>query len=404
MNSHVDETRRSRGRFAAGALALAVVAALSAPEQARAQASPWSYNQDLHLTYEFDDNVNEATGATVSVAQTDPIRAQVAKLAYRGDLEWGGGEQRLSFTFHGGYKRHFGLVDDGPAQDEAEAEGELDVSSQLVSEGSLNYTRRVTDDFAVSARAGIKDRRWTEDEFFFINEDAFRRYSTGVSGIVNLEPLIPDRSAFIEAGARFSDIEFRNLDQLFGNETVGGHVFLIKEYGHGIEATWSYSYDRVRYSGRGKLEPGDDPSGILGPTRARQEDRLHDLGVEVRWFGTLGVVADYNYRYNDSNSFGFSWYSHNVGLQLLHQGPWGLFVHASGQLELRSFTEPVPSITAGSLDIGEAENNLLLFRVVKDVTPAYSVEARYARYRNESITLNDFYSKNIYAVGVTYRP
>ena len=59
---------------------------------------------------------------------------------------------------------------------------------------------------------------------------------------------------------------------------------------------------------------------------------------------------------------------------------------------------------AGSLNTGDTDNNVLLLRLVKDVTDDYAIEARYARYRNESITLNDYYSKNIYAVGVTYRP
>ena len=70
----------------------------------------------------------------------------------------------------------------------------------------------------------------------------------------------------------------------------------------------------------------------------------------------------------------------------------------------RDFSEPVANTQAGSLDTGETENNVLLLRLVKDVTPDYSVEVRYGRYRNEAITLNDFYTKNIYAVGMNYRP
>ena len=415
MNHHVGEARRPRGRLAAGAFALAAAAALSAPGRAHAQASPWSYNQNLHLTYEFDDNVNEATGGAVNLAHSDPIRAQVAKLSYLGDLEWGGGEQRLSFNFHGGYKRHFGLgaesrTDAGEGEEQETAT--VEIASQIVGEGSLVYRRNITDDLAVSGRVGIKNRHWLRDEedeneIFFINEDAFFRVTSGASAIVNLDPLLPGRPAWIEVGVRYSDIEFENLDPHFGNRAVGGHVLLTREYGSGIQATWSYSLDRHRFPGRGVYTPEDtDPANIFrGITRPRQEDRLHDLGMEVRWFGRLGVVAEYRYRYNDSNSFGFSWYSHNVRLQLVHPLPWGMLAQAYGALELRSFTEPVPKGTqAGSLDLGEAENNVLLFEVVKDVTPSYSVVARYARYRNESITLNDFYSKNIYAVGVTYRP
>lgn len=406
MNTHVGESHRPPGTRPPRAAAVLLAVALLAPAAARGQESRWSYDQDLHLTWEFDDNVNEAVGGSLPLSQ-DPVRAQVGKLAYRGDLEWGGGQQRLSLAYHGGFKRHFGVgrAEEGePADPNAEIIEE--VPSQLISEGSLSYLRRLTDDFAVSARVGIKDRRWTEDGFFFVNEDAFLRQSTGVSAIVNLDPVLPGRPARLEIGVRTSDVEFKNLDQFFGNHVLGGQVLLTKEYGAGVQTTWSYSYDRVRFPGRGALTPEDENPGlvILGVNRDRQEDRVHDLGMEVEWYGGVGIVAEYRYRYNDSNSFGFSWYSHNLGLQVLRQLPWGMFLQAYGRLEFRSFTEPVPSITFGSLDIGEAENNVLLLRLVKDITPSYAVEARYARHRNESITLNDFYSKNIYAVGVTYRP
>jgi hypothetical protein len=91
-------------------------------------------------------------------------------------------------------------------------------------------------------------------------------------------------------------------------------------------------------------------------------------------------------------------------MQVLRRLPWGMLVQLFGQIELRDFSEPVPNTQVGSLDTGETENNVLLLRLVKDVTPDYSVEARYGRYRNEAITLNDFYTKNIYALGMNYRP
>ena len=40
----------------------------------------------------------------------------------------------------------------------------------------------------------------------------------------------------------------------------------------------------------------------------------------------------------------------------------------------------------------------------RGVLAHYSIEARYGRYRNESISLNDFYTKNVYSVGMNYRP
>ncbi len=373
---------RRLARTARWAAAAALLTAL-APTTALAQAS-LRYHHDLSVTYEFDDNVREDL--------TDPARAQVAKLGYHGDFLWGRGEQRLEISYQGGFKRHFG----GIQQD-------LDVPSQFVNEGSVAYLRKVTPRLAVGGQLGLKHRAWM-DGFFFINEDGFLRRSAGVNAIVDLEPLDPDHDARLQFGIQYSDTKFKNLDDAFGSYSRGGYLSLTKEFGEDLEATATYSYDRLRYPGRGTLGPGDLPQNILVRQGERQEDERHELGAEVRWFGGVSIVADYWFRYNDSNSFGFRYVSHSVGIQVLRPLPWGMLAQVLGQVELRSFLEPVPSVTAGSLDTGEAQNNVLLLRLVKDITRDYSVEARYARYRNEAITLNDFYTKNIWSVGMTYRP
>ena len=376
-------------RNIAGPVASAAMAILLASGAARAQApesSPWSYDQDMRMTYEVDDNVNER------ILDQDQIRAQVARLAYRGDLRWGSaGEQRLSLSYQGGYKRHFGS-------------SETDVTNQFINEGTIGYQRRVGEAVALGGTFGVKNRAWT-DGFFFINEDGFTRVSGSVSGLLSLAPLSGDGLSRLEVGARYSDTDFENLDPSFGNHLLGAYTSVTKDFGPDLTASWSYSFDRVRYPGRGALGPGDDPTAILrGITRDRQEDHLHELGTVVTWLGAVSVQGEYSFRLNESNSYGFSYVSHNLGLQVLRRLPWGMLAQVYGQIELRDFNEPVPNTQVGSLDTGETENNVLLLRLVKDVTPDYSLEVRYGRYRNEAITLNDFYTKNIYAIGMNYRP
>jgi hypothetical protein len=378
---------RSRvGRGAHGFVLTAAVIAFLVPAVISGQ-SPWGYDHDLRVSYEFDDNVQEQPD--------DPVRAQVAKLGYHGDLLWGGGdEQRLTISYQGGFKRHFGAI---------QRELEDRVPSQFVNEGSVAYLRKVTSWLALGGRLGVKHRAWT-DSLFFINEDGFTQRSGGLNAILDLEPMTPEQSAQFEIGVEWTDSKFKHLDRPFGSHGIGGFAKLTKHFSEDVEASASYAFDRVRFPGRKTLEPGDLPQNILAPFGERQEDDLHELGAAIRWFGPVSVVADYRFRYNDSNSFGFSYVSHNLGIQMLRPLPWDMLAHVVGQVELRTFLEPVPRVTAGSLDTDDAQNNVLLLRLVKDITQDYSIEARYARYRNEAITLNDFYSKNIWAVGVTYRP
>lgn len=367
-----------------GAATMAVFLAAGAVDAQTPEQSPWSYDHDMRLTYEYDDNVNEGI--------VDPVHAQVARLSYRGDVRWGSsGEQRLSITYQGGVKRHFGYA-------------EADVTSQFINEGTFGYQRRVAEDIALAGTFGIKYRAWT-DGFFFINEDGFTQTAGTVNALINLKSLSDDELSTLELGARYSDTDFDNLDVSFGNHVIGGYASVTKDFNPDLNATWMYSFDQIRYPGRGTLGPGDDPTAILrGITRDRQEDHLHELGVLVTWLGDVSVQADYSFRLNDSNSFGFSYISHNFGLQLLRRLPWDMLAQFYGQVELRDFNEPVPNTQAGSLDTGETENNVLLLRLVKDVSPDYSIEVRYGRYRDEAITLNDFYTKNIYAIGMNYRP
>lgn len=355
------------------------------PAAAGAQSS-WRYNHDVSLSYEFDDNVQERL--------RDPLRAQLARLGYHGDFIWGGGQQRLGFSYQGGFKRHFG--DAGISPDS--------ISSQFVNEGTVTYLRKVTPRLALGGELGLKHRVWTKDSFFLINEDGFLQRTGGLNAVVDLEPLDAEHQARLNLGLSWSDTEYKFLDPHFGSSSFRGFAAVTKEFGENVDATASYSFDRMRFPGRATLEPGDLPQNIVSPQGPRQEDHLHELGAEVHLFGPVSIVADYRLRYNDSNSFGFRYVSHSLGIQLLRPLPWGMLAQVLGQVELRSYLEPVPKVTAGSLDTGEAQDNVLLLRLVKDITPDYSVEARYARYRNESITLNKFYTKNVWSVGMIYRP
>ncbi len=370
--------------------AVLLLLALAGPRGTARAQSAWEYEQDLHFTYEFDDNVNEQL--------RDPVRSQVARVAYRGDLRWGAsGQQRLSLSYQGGFKRHFGFVD----------REDFELGNQFVNEGSLGYLRRISENVALGGQAGVKNRKWT-DEFFLFNEDGFTRLMGSANAVVDLQPLSEDEDARLEVGARASRVDFENLDAVFGSDGVGGFASLTKEFGPDLQATWKYSLDRFRYPGRAVIEPTDPvPSNVfLSPTRERQADRLHQLGLELTWLGDVSIQADYRFRYNDSNSFGFSYLSHSMGLQVLRRLPFEMLLQFYGRVDLKTFSEPVPNLEgAGTINTGDAAaDNLLLVRLVKDVTPDYSIEARYGRYRNESITLNDFYNKNVYSIGVNYRP
>jgi hypothetical protein len=386
MKCHRRKPRVHPPRSSTSALVVAWLLILL-PTVLHAQAA-WDYDQDVHVTYEFDDNVDEAI--------SDPVRAQIARLAYSGELQWGeAGAQRLSLSYEGGFKRHFGLVGN-----------DFDLANQFVNEGGVGYVRRISTNLALGGAFAIKNRKWTDD-FFFINEDGFTSVGGEASATLNLRPLAPDRPARLEIGTRFARVDFENLDQPFDERSVGGFTSLTKDFGEDLAVTWQYALDRIRYPGRGVVRADDDDpaNAFRGLTRPRQVDYLHELGGQVVWLGPFSVQGEYYFRYNDSNSFGLSYLSHNIGLQVIRRLPWDMLAQVYGLIELRSFSEPAPNLSgAGTLDTSGASNNVLLLRLVKDVNSQYSIEIRYGYYRNESITVDDFYTKNVYSLGMNFRP
>ena len=146
------------------------------------------------------------------------------------------------------------------------------------------------------------------------------------------------------------------------------------------------------------------PDRILrGITRDRQEDHFHELGTIVTWLGGVSVEAEYNFPLNDSNSFGFSYISHNFGLQLLRRLRGGCWPSSTGRSSCATSASRCPTPIRLARHRRDREHVVLL-RLVKDHLPDYSIEVRYGWYRGEAITLNDFYTRSIYAIGMNYRP
>ncbi len=248
MKCHRRKPRVHPPRWSTSALAVALLLTLL-PTVLHAQAA-WNYDQDVHVTYEFDDNVDEAL--------SDPVRAQIARLAYSGGLEWGeAGAQRLSLSYQGGFKRHFGLVGN-----------DFDLANQFVNEGGVGYVRRVGANLALGGAFAIKNRKWTDD-FFFINEDGFTSVGGEASATLNLRPLAPDRPARLEIGTRFGRVDFENLDQPFDERSVGGFTSLTEDFGEDVSVTWQYSVDRIRYPGRGVVRRDDDDPAPASRLSAR---------------------------------------------------------------------------------------------------------------------------------------
>lgn len=338
------------------------------------------WENDLHMSYEYDDNVAETV--------VDEVHARVARISLRSDLVWDDSTtQQLSLLYQGGFKSYF---DVGPDP--------LDISNQWLNEGQVAYSRRFGES-QLQVSGGIKDRTWADEDFFFVNEDGFTRLWAGTTYRRTLSPTLT-----AEADLVFSGIDFDHVDEFFGYDEQAGRLGAAKRLSEQVVGDVYYSIEQRTYDGRAKLRgPDDDPANIAAPDRPRQIDLSNEVGIGVAVLGGFGFQARYRFRVNDSNSFGFDYYSHIMNIQIAQQLPWRMIAQFYGNVELRNFSETVAGL-AGTLDVEDTDNNVVVLRLLKEINGHMDVEARYGYYRNESINLNDFYNKHTYALGFRVRP
>lgn len=366
----------SRSLGTAAPLLVVIAGLIATPLRLEAQVR---WQNDFRLSYEYDDNVREEV--------VDEIRARVARVSLKSDLMLDDSTtNQLSVVYQGGFKRFFDVGRDT-----------LEIANQWIHEGQLAY-RRVLGANLLELSGGLKLRSWQDDTFFFVNEDGFTRLWGGVSARRNFSPTLSG-----EIAGRFSGIEFDHVDEVFGYDAQSARLGLSKALGDDVQADLIYALEQRGYDGRGKLRSAnDDPANIFAPDRPRQIDVAHEAGVGLSLLGPFGLQARYRHRRNDSNSFGFDYYSHILNLQLAQQLPWRLYAQFYGAVELRKFRDPIPGLV-GTLDIEDTDNNVFVFRLLKEINGHFDIEARYGRYRNESLNLNAFYTKNVYSAGIRLR-
>jgi hypothetical protein len=369
----------NRPRLLRRALGTAVLA-LAVPASAAPAAAQVRWDNDVRVSYEIDDNVREEV--------SDALRARVARVSVQSDLVLDDSTtNQLSLAYQGGFKRYFD-VSGGESPE---------LANQFLHEGEVAY-RRLVGRGVVQLTGGVKVRAWADDTFFLVNEDGYTRLWGGLSAS---HPLAPDWSG--EVAVRASGIEFDHVDEVFGYEAQSARIGLVRRLGATAQADVGLLVEQRTYDGRGKLRNADDdPSNIFAEDRPRQIDLAHDAAVGFSFLAPFGFQARYRWHRNESNSFGFDYTSHIWNVQLAQRLPWRMIAQVYGAVELREFDEPVRGLV-GALDVEDTDNNVLILRLLKELNGHVDVEARYGRYRNESINLDAFYTKNVYSLGFRFR-
>jgi hypothetical protein len=148
----------------------------------------------------------------------------------------------------------------------------------------------------------------------------------------------------------------------------------------------------------------DDPELCILPTPFARIDLFHSAAAEVLYSGSRLWGARYELHVNDSTSFGESLVRHRLELSGTGELFGDLFLTARVVLQLNQFLDPAlrEGDTGTFITIEDESKNAFFLHVTRDLSEAWTLEARYALYANAFSESDIDYRRHTVYAGVIY--
>lgn len=153
--------------------------------------------------------------------------------------------------------------------------------------------------------------------------------------------------------------------------------------------------------------PGSPPSDSCSAgTSRKRNDRSQRIGVEATYTGKVVVTAGYQLTWIDSNSFGQSLIRHRTTASATWSLPWNLLATALGILQIDQYTDglvvkkDLQHSEFTSLD--DENRSSLQFRLGKQLTGSWTLEARAAIWRDLGGTMDATFRRTSIYAGLIY--
>jgi len=142
---------------------------------------------------------------------------------------------------------------------------------------------------------------------------------------------------------------------------------------------------------------------IYGPDR---DDSYRHAHIGLQFMGGGLYRLEYGYRSRQSNSIDAESRRHEIRWLASTRLPWNVSLQLYGMLEHTSYVNIAELDRYFIQRSGELEanpdDNLVAVRLARPVARGWSVEARSAWYRNESLVVREYYRKQVWTVGITW--
>ena len=134
----------------------------------------------------------------------------------------------------------------------------------------------------------------------------------------------------------------------------------------------------------------------------QQADFFAEPAIRLQYFRRILLEGSYMYRVFRSNSYGFSFREHRIGMIVGSRFFFNSTLKILADLAAKQYRERGPNILTDLDEDREADNRGVI-ELSRAVTQQAAIEMRYEFYRNESRVRRLYYSKSVVSVGLQYR-
>lgn len=355
-----------------------------------ADAEPWKVTMEGGA--EVDSNVNQAEA--VPGAEVQPVASPVgragARIDHRGAL-WGGG---------------YLLGVSGLAR--------LVTSDRVKEENVVLYTGDARWMHAIEARPlSVGARATIADATSILGGKGSRTFrNLGADGLLALGGGSDDRRLTFAIGARefwYKPDHHFNWRGAVASARLDLALWQDEARTRTLELATMLSFEARRFDGVALSNncPPDAPPAFecAARTSLDRRDRFQRAGVELNWTAGIVVTTGYQLTVIDSNSYGQSLIRHRVVTSATVELIDKLFGTATATLEIDQYPDGVLVEKAALQELTTLEDenrSSLQIRLARELTPAWSLEARAAVWRELGNADTGAFRRELVYTGVIY--
>ena len=147
----------------------------------------------------------------------------------------------------------------------------------------------------------------------------------------------------------------------------------------------------------------DERTGdLIQPFKSYQEDFFVEPEISLQYYRHILLEFNYMFREYRSNSKGFSFREHRIGMVIGSRFIYGSTIKILANISAKQYREKEPSIIIDLDEDREADNRGVI-EISRNLNDQTALEFQYELYHNESRLRRRYYSKSVISLGLQYR-